>query len=432
MTESESVHAAPPRRRFLFGGQDPRDRRTVAEILRDETVGGALMLAATVAALIWANAGQHSYEVFRHAHLGPLSLEHWAADGLLTIFFFVAGLELKRELTVGSLSRPADALVPIVAAVAGMVIPAAVYLVINLPAAHGRPEGWAVPMATDIAFALAILAIVGRQLPASLRAFLLTLAIVDDLGAILVIATVFTDSVNLLWLAAAAVCVGIWWLLQRRSVDHWWIFLPLGVIAWICTLQSGVHATIAGVAVGLVTRSVNKADPESTAPAEHWEHVWRPVSAAIAVPLFALLAAGVVISGDSLAAMVREPLALGVVIGLVAGKAIGVFAGAYLTARFTRAELAPELRWSEVFSVALLAGVGFTVALLVSDLAFGSASEAAEHGKTAVLIGSVLAAVLAAISLSRRNRSRRRALPASPPGRTSSTGRAPEGEHPTR
>ncbi|SDS53257.1 Na+/H+ antiporter NhaA [Microlunatus soli] len=393
-----------PKRR-LFAAGAGRERRTVAEFLRDETVGGALMLAATVIALFWANLGHHSYEIFRTLHLGPLSLEHWAADGLLTIFFFVAGLELKRELTTGSLSRPADALVPIVAAVAGMAIPAAVYLAINLPTADGRPEGWAVPMATDIAFALAILAIVGRQLPASLRAFLLTLAIVDDLGAISVIAIIFTDSVNLLWLLGAAACVTLWWWLQRRRIDHWWIFLPLGVLAWICTLQSGVHATIAGVAVGLATRS--RGD-EVTSPAEAWEHRWRPISAAVAVPIFALLAAGVRVSGAGLLGLFREPLALGVVVALVAGKTIGVFGGAFLTARFTRAELAEDLRWSEVFSVAILAGVGFTVALLVSDLAFGTASAAAEQSKSAVLVGSLLAAVLATLSLSRRNRSRRR------------------------
>jgi NhaA family Na+:H+ antiporter len=393
------------RRTILSGATSPRDRRAVAEVLRDETVGGALMLAAAVAALVWANTAGESYETFRHTYFGPLNLEHWASDGLLTIFFFVAGLELKRELTVGSLSKPADALVPIVAAVAGMIVPAGIYLAINLAAEGGRPEGWAVPMATDIAFALAILAIVGRRLPASLRVFLLTMAIVDDLGAIIVIATVFTESVNLPWLAGSAGCVVLWWLLQRRHIDRWFIFLPLGILAWICTMQSGLHATIEGVALGLATRSNPQ---EDTGPAEQWEHLWRPVSAAIAVPVFALLAAGVEISPQTLVGMLHEPLVLGIVIGLVVGKTIGVFGGAYLTARFTRAELAPDLRWSEVFSVSILGGVGFTVALLVSDLAFGSGSEAAEHGKMAVLLGSLLAATIAVISLSRRNTSRRR------------------------
>lgn len=362
------------------------------------------MLAAAVVALVWANISYDSYQAVRQFQLGPLSVEHWAADGLLTIFFFVAGLELKRELTLGSLSRPADALVPIVAAGCGMIVPAAIYLAVNLTAGDGRPQGWAVPMATDIAFALAILAVVGRQLPASLRAFLLTLAIVDDLGAIIVIAIVFTDSLNLLWLAGAVGCVAAWWLLQQRHLDHWWIFLPLGVLAWLCTFQSGVHATVAGVAIGLATRSHLQ---EGSAPVEEWGRTWNPISSGVAVPLFALFAAGVRITPETLTALVREPLAIGIVLGLVLGKTIGIFGGAFLTARFTRAELAPELRWLEVFSVAVLGGVGFTVALLVGDLAFGAGTEEAELAKEAVLTGSVLAACLASISLLRRNAWRR-------------------------
>jgi NhaA family Na+:H+ antiporter len=398
--------AKPGKKRpVLFGTTSQRDTTTIAEALRNETVGGALMLAATVIALIWANLAHDSYEAVLTFHLGPLSVEHWAADGLLTIFFFVAGLELKRELTIGSLSKPADALVPIVAAACGMLVPAAVYLAINLPTAGGDPRGWAVPMATDIAFALAILALVGRRLPASLRAFLLTLAIVDDLGAILVIAIVFTEQVNFAWLGGAVACVALWWLMQRQHNDRWWIYLPLGILAWVCTYQSGVHATIAGVAIGLATRSQRQ---EGSTPVEEWEHAWRPISSGFAVPLFALFAAGVVITPESLKAMLNEPLALGIILGLVAGKTIGIFGGAFLTAHLTRAELAPELRWAEVFSVAILGGVGFTVALLVGDLAFGADTAEAEHAKAAVLTGSVLAAVLASISLIRRNSWRRR------------------------
>ncbi len=366
------------------------------------------MLAATVAALVWANVGPGSYESFQTFQLGPLDLEHWSADGLLTIFFFVAGLELKRELTIGSLAKPADALVPVVAALCGMVVPALIYLIVNLSAAGGRPEGWAVPIATDIAFALAILALVGRHLPSGLRAFLLTLAIVDDLGAILVIAALFTESVHFLWLSGAAVCILAWLVLQRLGIDRWWIFLPLGVAAWICMLQSGVHATITGVVLGLATRSVERRSPDRGPPVDRWEHIWRPVSAGVAVPFFALLAAGISVDPGALAVMLHEPLAIGVLLGLIVGKTLGIFGGAFLTTRLTRAELAPDLRWLEVFSISLVAGVGFTVALLVSDLAFGMDSAAAQHSKTAVLIGSVVAALLAAVSLSRRNRSRRR------------------------
>jgi Na+:H+ antiporter, NhaA family len=393
------------RRIVLFQRTTDRDATTIADILRQETVGGALMLAAAVIALIWANVGEVSYEALRHLPIGPLDAEHWAADGLLTIFFFVAGLELKRELTVGSLSRPAEALVPIAAALCGMLVPALIYLVINFSAEGGHPRGWAIPMATDIAFALAILAVVARSLPSSLRAFLLTLAIVDDLGAILVIALVFSGDLALGWLAAAAVCAVVWWLLQRRKVSGWYLYIPLGVVCWWCMHESGVHATIAGVALGLLTRST---DTDPPTPVEDWEHRWRPISAGIAVPVFALLSAGVTVSATALFQFVRQPLALGVIAGLIVGKTVGVLGGAYLTARFTRAELAADLRWSEIFSVALLSGVGFTVALLISDLAFADQPELQDQGKAAVLIGSLLAGLLAAVSLRRRTASRAR------------------------
>jgi Na+:H+ antiporter, NhaA family len=393
------------RRIVLFQRTTDRDATTIADILRQETVGGALMLAAAVIALVWANLGEVSYEALRHLQIGPLDAEHWAADGLLTIFFFVAGLELKRELTVGSLSRPAEALVPIAAALCGMLVPALIYLVINFSAEGGHPRGWAIPMATDIAFALAILAVVARSLPSSLRAFLLTLAIVDDLGAILVIALVFSGDLAFGWLAAAAACAAVWWLLQRRKVSGWYLYIPLGVVCWWCVHESGVHATIAGVALGLLTRS---ADADPPTPVEDWEHRWRPISAGIAVPVFALLSAGVTVSATTLFQFVRQPLALGVIAGLIIGKAVGVLGGAYLTARFTRAELAADLRWSEIFSVALLSGVGFTVALLISDLAFADQPELQDQGKAAVLIGSLLAGLLAAVSLRRRTASRAR------------------------
>ena len=389
-------------RLVLFGRSHDADTLSVADVLRRETVGGVLMLVAAAAALVWANTSPRTYDAVGHLPLGPLDLTHWTADGLLAIFFFVAGLELKRELTVGTLARPAQALVPVVAALAGMVVPALLCLAVNL-APGGRPEAWAVPMATDIAFALAILAVVAPGLPPGLRAFLLTLAIVDDLGSILVIATVFTASVSFAWLAgAAAVCV-VWWLLQRRHVRGWFLYLPLGLVCWWCFHESGVHATVASVELSNMTRG-SETDPR--APLNAWEHRWRPLSAGVAVPLFALFAAGVTLTPSALEALVTTPLGLGIVLGLVLGKTLGVFGGAYLTARFTRAELTPGLRWSEVFSAAVLAGVGFTVALLIADLAFADAPALAEEAKAAVLAGSLLAALLAAVSLRRRTATR--------------------------
>ena len=391
--------SGPPtqgRKIVLFARSNDSEVTTVAEILRQETVGGALMLVAAAAALIWAGIDFESYEHLVHLQIGPMSLQHWTADGALTIFFFVAGLELKRELTEGSLSKPSQALVPIVAAACGMIIPALCYLAVNAAAPSGRLEGWAVPMATDIAFALAILAVVGRSLPTSMRAFLLTLAIVDDLGAIIVIATVFTDDVSLLWMLAALLIAGLWWLLQNRRVPGWWWWLPLALLCWWCMYRSGVHPTIAGVLLGLLTRG-SATDP--TSPLDRWEHLLRPVSAGAAVPAFAFFAAGVPISVAAFRASATDPVAIGIVAGLVVGKIIGIFGGSLITARFTRAELADDLSWREVFDVSVLGGVGFTVALLVAELAFPADPEAQEHAKTAVLIGSVVAAVLATVAL---------------------------------
>ncbi|WP_375426235.1 Na+/H+ antiporter NhaA [uncultured Friedmanniella sp.] len=390
-----------PERRplVLFGRGTDTDAVTLTDLLRRETVGGVLMLLAAAAAVVWANLDHAGYEHVRELHLGPLTLEAWASDGLLTIFFFVAGLELKRELTVGSLSRPAEAVVPMIAAVCGMAVPALIYLVVNLSGSSGHPGGWAIPMATDIAFALAVLAVAAPSLPTSLRAFLLTLAIVDDLGAIVVIAVVFTEEIRLGWLAVAVAVAALWWLLQRRRVRGWYLYLPLGVLCWFAMLSSGVHPTIAGVLLGLLSRS-SATDPE--APVRAWEHRWQPVSAGFAVPVFAVLAAGVTVSPSVLAQLVTAPVGLGVVVGLLVGKPVGVLGGAYLSARFTRAELAPDLRWSEVFSVSVLAGVGFTVALLISDLAFPGDPALRERAKAAVLLASLLAGLLAAVSLRRR------------------------------
>jgi NhaA family Na+:H+ antiporter len=293
--------------------------------------------------------------------------------------------------------------VPMAAAIAGMVLPAIIYLVVNLTTENGKPHGWAVPTATDIAFALAVLAIVGSSLPSALRAFLLTLAVVDDFGAILVIAVFFSHGFHLFALLAAAALIAVSFLLQHFRVRTPFLYVPIAIGAWWFMHESGIHATIAGVALGFVTRVV--ADPgEEHAPAERIEHRLRPWSAGIAVPLFALFAAGVTLSGGAVQAMLTDPVAIGVVAGLLVGKAIGVFGGSWLTARFTRAELNSDLAWRDVAAVSVLAGIGFTVALLIAQLAFGSDEAQVERAKAAVLIASVLAALIAAALLARRNR----------------------------
>ena len=374
----------------------------LSDIFRNETTGGMLMLAATVAALLWANLGHHSYHFFRELALGPLTIEQWAADGLLTVFFFIAGLELKREFVEGSLSRPADALVPIVAAVCGMVFPAGIYTLFNVLASDGHPAGWAIPMATDIAFALAVLAIVGAGLPQAVRAFLLTLAIADDLGSIIVIAVFFSTGLDIWWLAGAIACIGLWGVMQHFHVDSGWWYVPIFIVGWWCMLRSGVHATIAGVAFGLLTRTEEDVLDD---PVDRWQHKVEPWSAGVVVPFFALMSAGVHVSGKTFLALWTHPISLGIVCGLILGKVIGITLGSCLTARFTSAELGRGVVWRDIIAVAVLAGIGFTVSMLMTDLSFPKNHEFADEAKASVLMASFLAAILGGAMLHHRGKS---------------------------
>ena len=374
----------------------------LGDLLRQETVGGAVMLTAAVVAVVWANSPwADAYVSLVHRQVGPLDLEEWAADGALALFFFLAGLEVKRELLVGSLRRPSDALVPIAAALAGVATPAVVYTVVNL-VGDGDLAGWAIPSATDIAFALAVIAVVGSSLPTSLRAFLLTLAVVDDLVVIVIIAVFYTSTLHLLPLLVAALLLATYAVLQRLRVTSFLVYVPVAVACWWAVHESGIHATVAGVAMGLLTRVLPDSDEEHS-PAERLEHRLTPLSAGVAVPFFALLSAGVVVHADS--RFLTDPVVIGVALGLVLGKPLGVLGGAWTVTRFTRAELNQDLAWRDVVGVAVLAGVGFTVALLVADLSFGSAE--ADAAKGAVLVGSLVSGVLAAVVLGRRSRSHR-------------------------
>ncbi|MFE9442964.1 Na+/H+ antiporter NhaA [Streptomyces sp. NPDC006602] len=404
----------PTAPRKVLGRLSLPERTFVADALRTETVGGVLLLVAAVAALIWANIPtlHDSYESVSHFHLGPetlglnLSIEHWAADGLLAVFFFVAGIELKRELVAGDLKDPKAAALPVVAALCGMAVPALVYTLTNVTGG-GSLQGWAVPTATDIAFALAVLAVIGTSLPSALRAFLLTLAVVDDLLAILIIAVFFTDSIDFAALGGAVVGLAVFWLLLRKGVRGWYVYVPLALVIWALMYNSGVHSTIAGVAMGLMLRCTTH-EGEEHSPGEHIEHLVRPLSAGLAVPLFALFSAGVSISGGALGDVFTKPETLGVVLGLVVGKALGIFGGTWLTVRFTRASLSDDLEWADVFAVATLAGIGFTVSLLIGELAFDGDATLTDEVKAAVLMGSVIAALLATVLLKIRNAKYRR------------------------
>ncbi|MFI6702740.1 Na+/H+ antiporter NhaA [Streptomyces sp. NPDC050509] len=403
---------APTHPRKFLGRLPLPERNYVAEALRAETVGGVLLLIAAVAALVWANTPlSGAYDAVRDFHFGPsalgldLSVQHWAADGLLAVFFFVAGIELKRELVAGELRDPKAAALPVVAALSGMAAPALVYVLVNT-VGGGSLGGWAVPVATDIAFALAVLAVLGTSLPSALRAFLLTLAVVDDLFAILIIAVFFTGDLNFLALGGAFAGLAVFWLLVRKGVRGWYVYVPLALVVWGLMYNSGVHATIAGVAMGLMLRCTRR-EGEERSPGERIEHLVRPLSAGLAVPLFALFAAGVSVSGDALGRVFTEPETLGVVLGLVVGKAVGIFGGTWLAVRFTRAELNEDLAWPDVFTLATLAGIGFTVSLLIGELAFATDPGLTDEVKAAVLTGSLIAAVLAGALLKMRVRTYR-------------------------
>ena len=408
------------RRRSLFVRGTWSEDSRVAELLRKETVGGALLLIATVVALLWANSpAADSYDALRAFQVGPaalhlhLSLGAWAADGLLAVFFFVVGLELKREFVAGDLRDPRRAALPILAAAGGMVLPALVFLAVNASAGGGALRGWAIPTATDIAFALAVLAVISTHLPTGLRTFLLTLAVVDDLFAITIIAVFYTRDLAPLYLLGALVPLALFTVLVQRRIRTWWLLLPLAVLTWALVHASGVHATVAGVLLGFavpVVRSAAAGGPDAgPGLAEHFERRFRPLSAGVAVPIFALFAAGVTIGGVSgLVDSLTDRVALGIIAGLVVGKTVGIFGATYLMARFTRADLDENLRWVDVLGLSVLAGVGFTVSLLIGELAFGVGSERDEHVKVAVLAGSLLAAVIATGILRTRNRAYRR------------------------
>ncbi|KRD08650.1 sodium:proton antiporter [Mycobacterium sp. Root265] len=396
------------RSRLLSLGSWPETQR-VSEVLRKETVGGIILLIAAAAAIIWANSPwAESYFALRDLKLGgepfgfhlDLSLGAWAADALLAIFFFVVGVELKREFVVGDLRDPSRAALPIAAAIGGMVVPALIFVALASQGGEGALKGWAIPTATDIAFAVAVLAVISTHLPAALRMFLLTLAVVDDLLAITVIAFFYSESINFGALALALAPLGVFTVLVQRGVKAWWALIPLAAMTWVFVHESGVHATVAGVLLGFAVPAARCAA---------FEHRTRPISAGIAIPVFAFFAAGVSLGGFSgLASALRDPITLGIVLGLVLGKPIGIFLTTWTLSKVTRAELDSSLRWVDVLGVSMLAGIGFTVSLLIGDLAYGLGSERDEFVKVGVLVGSLLAALLASVLLATRNAAYRR------------------------
>ena len=414
--------------RKVLGRRSYGETLRIGEILRKETVGGILLLIATVAALVWANSpAADSYFAVRDFEIGyepwhlKLSIGAWAADGLLAIFFFLVGLELKKEFVAGDLRDIRQAIVPIAAAFGGVVVPALIYVAVNLIAGSDGLRGWAIPTATDIAFALAVLAVISSHLPSALRIFLLTLAVVDDLIAITIIAFFYSDNVHLsylLWMLLPLAAFTV--LVQRiprffgtRLWPAWAVLLPLAIITWALMHASGVHATVAGVLLGFAVPVLRRgpdrkklpASPERPGLSEIFEHRFRPISTGFAVPVFAFFSAGVALGGwAGLGSALSDPVAIGIIVALVVGKPVGILLTTWGVTAGTRAKLDPDLRWIDLLGIGILGGIGFTVSLLVDDLSFAVGSAHNDDAKVGILMASVLSAVLASVLLTARNR----------------------------
>lgn len=376
-----------------------------------DTQSGVLLLIAALVALFLANSPwRETYHAVAGIYVGPealglrMTISHWAADGLLTIFFFVVGLELMQELRVGALRDPLRAAMPVIAAVLGMAMPALVYTGVQLATGSAATNGWAIPTATDIAFAVALLGVLGRGLPSGARVFLLTLAVVDDLLAIIVIAVFYSEGVSIAHLLGSVVFIALFGFLTRRRITSLWVLVPVALLAWAFMFWSGVHATIAGVALGMVVPAVKRAD-EEVSPSLRLSEAVDPLSKAVALPIFAFFAAGVtVVGGQGIGEMLTHPVTIGVVAGLVIGKPLGIWGGTAIIIRFTNLNLPRGVTLTDLFGVSMLAGIGFTVSLLIANLSFPDGDPVSGYARLAVIIGSFVSAIAAAIVLRIRSK----------------------------
>ncbi|HXH81144.1 Na+/H+ antiporter NhaA [Nocardioides sp.] len=407
--------------------------RPIREFLRVETAGSVLLLLAAAIALLWANSPvASSYDTFWHTPLGidfgsvgiEQTLQHWVNDALMVIFFFVVGLEIKYELVSGDLRDPKTAALPIVAAIGGMVVPAAIYIAVTGFGEAGR--GWGIPMATDIAFAVGVIGLLGRRIPSAARLFLLTLAIVDDIGAIIVIAVFYTDELDLWWLALAIALLGVMIVLRKLRVWSVPAYIGIGVVLWFALFQSGVHATLAGVAIGLITparallnedvaRSYARTaladqhlDPdelgrlrfliaESVPMVERLQTTLHPLSAYVALPLFALANAGV--SLDGFGEAVTSPVSLGIIGGLVLGKPLGIVLASFIAVKLGLGRLPDRTSWAMITGLGAIAGIGFTVSLFIAGLSFPESQALTDDAKIGIIVASVVAALVGVVVL---------------------------------
>ncbi|BDI60376.1 Na+/H+ antiporter NhaA [Qipengyuania nanhaisediminis] len=389
MTDTNSSRIAPVRRIFA----------PVRALFVGDASAGVLLILVAIAAMIAANSAfadeyrELFYGELRWTPIAKLKdLHYWINDGLMAIFFFVVGLEVKRELISGQLADPAARRLPMLAAAGGMLVPAGVYLLMT---GGEYMNGWAIPAATDIAFAMGVLGLLGSRVPASLRLFLLTVAIVDDIGAVLVIAAFYTETVYWIWIGASAAVVAVMVLLNRMRVDYFWPYILLALVLWFCVLNSGVHATIAGV-VAALTIPMQRRDGNSML--ERLEHTLAPWSAYLVVPVFGFANAGVPLAGMGPEALIAT-LPLAVAAGLVVGKQLGIFSLVWLADRTGFAKRPENASWPEIWGVSVLCGIGFTMSIFIGGLAFKGDEALIEGAKIGILAGSAISAVLGYVIL---------------------------------
>ncbi|TRC75064.1 Na+/H+ antiporter NhaA [Mesorhizobium sp. WSM4307] len=371
------------------------------EFLDSEAAGGIILMVAAALALIVANSPlAETYFSVLHAYIGPLSVSHWVNDGLMAVFFLLVGLEIKREMLDGQLSTWPRRVLPGIAAAGGMVVPALVYVLINRNNSAAL-SGWAIPTATDIAFALGVLSLLGSRVPASLKVFLTALAIIDDLGAVIIIAIFYTSGLSLAYLGAAFTVIAVLVVLNRMRVMTLVPYLVLGAILWVLVLKSGVHATLAGVALALtirLERSAGIGHDLDHSPLHRLEHGLHKIVPFFVIPIFGFANAGVSLAGLSFGALI-EPLTLGVAAGLVVGKLVGVFGSSALAIRLGLADLPAHAGWSHMIGISLLCGIGFTMSLFIGLLAFAGDVALQDAVKVGILAGSFVAAIFGAAVL---------------------------------
>ncbi len=411
--------------------------KPLQEFLHTEVAGGIALLAATVVALIWANsAWDGAYADLWHRPITidtslfriDESLGHFVNDGLMAIFFFVVGLEIKRELVHGELATPRKALLPVVAALGGMLVPAGIYLLFN--SSGDGAKGWGIPMATDIAFAVGVLAMLGRRVPLSLKVFLLALAIVDDLGAILVIAVFYSEGISMEALFWAALVIGAVVAAQRVGIEAFNVYVVLGALLWVAVLKSGIHATIAGVVLAMLTpanplhsssvaderiaallvrfdeaekagqptdvylRAMERVARDASSPLDRLESAIHPWASFVIIPIFALANAGLPLSGDTIKDAFTSSVSLGIGAGLIVGKFTGITLATWLVVRSGLAEKPAGVNWRQIAGAAMLGGIGFTVSLFVTGLAFTEHPEIEPEAKIGILFASAIAGIL--------------------------------------